>query len=84
MEDIWQAVLDEIQIEVSKPTYLTFFQNTYLISLENDIATIGAPTYITAQYIEKRYYALIKKSLDKKVNKDVSLIFSTSRRERKL
>ena len=84
MEDIWQAVLDEIQIEVSKPTYLTFFQNTYLISLENDIATIGAPTYITAQYIEKRYYALIKKSLDKKVNKDVSLIFSTSTRERKL
>lgn len=84
MEDIWQAVLDEIQIEVSKPTYLTFFQNTYLISLENDIATIGAPTYITAQYIEKRYYALIKKSLDKKVNKDVSLIFSTSIRERKL
>ncbi|MBP6098706.1 MAG: chromosomal replication initiator protein DnaA [Candidatus Levybacteria bacterium] len=84
MEDIWQAVLDEIQIEVSKPTYLTFFQNTYLISLENDIATIGAPTYITAQYIEKRYYALIKKSLDKKVNKNVSLIFSTATRERKL
>lgn len=84
MEDLWQSVLDEIQIEVSKPTYLTFFQNTYLISFENDIATIGAPTYINAQYIEKRYYALIKKVLDKKSGKDVSLLFSTATRERKI
>lgn len=84
MENLWQSVLDEIQVEVSKPTYLTFFQNTYLISFENDIATIGAATYINAQYIEKRYYALIKRVLDKKSGKDVSLLFSTATRERKI
>lgn len=77
MDDIWKEVLHEIELEVSKGTYLTFFKDTSLISFENSVATIGAPTPITAEFIEKRYYALIKNTLDKKTTQDVSLVFTS-------
>lgn len=84
MEELWKSVLDEIEVEVSKPTFLTFFKNTFLVSLAGDVATIGAPTYINAQYLEKRYYALIKRVLDKKSGKNISLLFSTAAKEKKV
>lgn len=76
MENTWKTVLDEIQVEVSKPIFHTFFKGTQLVSVENSVATISATTYMTADYIESRYYALIKKILAKKINDDsLSLVF---------
>ncbi len=77
MEDLWKQVLAEIQVEVSKPIFLTFFKPTTLVSVANSIATIDAPTHITADYIERRYYSLIKKSLDKKTGENLSLVFTS-------
>lgn len=77
MEQLWKSVLDEIELEVSKPTFLTFFKNTVLVSLNTNTATINAPTFIIAEYIEKRYYGLIKGIIDKKTGQSVSLIFTS-------
>src|SRR3990172_8591551 len=76
MDGIWKQVLEEIELEVSKPIFLTFFKPTVLVSLENSVATINSPTHITAEYIEKRYYSLIKKALDKKTGQNISIIFA--------
>jgi chromosomal replication initiator protein len=81
MEDLWKQVLDEIQIEISQPRFIAFFKSTVLISLENDIATIGSPNPMTADLLEKNYYALIKGILDKKLKSNVSLIFTIKRAE---
>jgi len=77
MEDIWKEVLHEIELEVSRGTFLTFFKDTTLLNFENSVATITAPTPITAEFIEKRYYALIKNIFDKKTQANVSLIFTS-------
>jgi chromosomal replication initiator protein len=79
MDDIWSSILSEIELEVSKPTFLTFFKKTRLVSLENSIATVFAPTYMIAEQIEKRYSSLIKTLLDKKTNKNISVVFTSSR-----
>jgi len=55
MDDVSKQLLAEIELEVSKPTYLTFF--------------------ITAEYIEKRYYSLIKRIIDAKTGNNVSIVF---------
>ena len=81
MDELWKQVLDEIQIEISQPRFIAFFKSTVLVSLENDIATIGSPNPMTADLLEKNYYALIKGILDKKLNKNVSLIFTIKRAE---
>ncbi len=78
MDDLWKSVLAEIEITVSKPTFHMFFRGTHLESLENNVATISAPTIMIADYIEKRYYGMIKQSIDKKTNQDVSLVFLTN------
>ncbi len=79
MEELWKSILAEIEVQVSKPQYITFFKGTSLVSLENSIATISSPTHMTADYIEKRYYSIIKQSLDKKTGENISLVFVTKR-----
>lgn len=78
MNDIWRQVLEEIELEVSKPIFLTFFKPTVLVSLENYIATIDSPTHIISEYIEKRYYSLIKRALDKKTGQNTSIVFTSN------
>ena len=83
MDTIWKQVLEEIQLEVSKGTYHSFFKNTHLKSLENNIATITAPSFMITTMIERRYYDLIKNILDKKTNGKSSLVFKTEEEEPK-
>lgn len=80
MDEIWKNVLAEIEVQVSKPQYITFFKGTSLLSFENSVATIASPTHMTADYIEKRYYSLIKQSIDKISKENVSLVFVTKRK----
>jgi chromosomal replication initiator protein len=78
MDELWKSVLAEIEVEVSKPNFLMFFKGTYLESLEENVATISAPSIMVADYIEKRYYSLIKQIIDKKSNSNVSVVFITN------
>lgn len=78
MEDLWKQVLAEIQVEVSQPLFLTFFKPTVLVSIVDSVATIDSPTHIVSSFIEKRYYALIKRVIDKKTGENVSLVFTSN------
>jgi len=77
MEELWKQVLAEVQIEVSKPVFLTYFKNTMLSSIESSVATIDTPNRIVSEHVEKRYYSLIKRILDKKTGQNISLIFTS-------
>lgn len=77
MEEIWKKTLEEVELEVSKPRFVTFFKQTQLLSIEDGIATIASPNYMASAYIEKNYYALIKRALDKNADGNFSLIFKT-------
>jgi len=72
---LWQAVLAEVEIQVSKPTFATFFNGTSLLSLESCVATIGCPNPLIQRMIETRYYALLKNTLDKHTSNNNSLVF---------
>jgi len=79
MDDIWKQVLAEIQIEISQARFVAFFKSTQLISLEEGVATIGSPNPMTADLLEKNYYAFIKNILEKKIGKETSLLFTVQR-----
>lgn len=76
MDDLWNQVLSEIQIDVSKGTFLMYFKHTQLAGIENGVATISVPTFIIADQLEKKYTTLIKAILDKKTGQETSVIFS--------
>lgn len=77
MEELWKQTLEEIELEVSKPRFVTFFKQTKLLSIESGVAEISTSNYMAAAYIEKNYYSLIKKALDKYSKQSVSLVFKT-------
>jgi len=74
-EVVWQNVLEELKIAVSKATFQTLFQKTQFLSLEHDIATVGCPSPYIQDLIEKRYYSLLKDILDRQTKTNNSLIF---------
>lgn len=74
--ELWQIILAEIEIQVSKPTFATLFKGTSLLSLENGVATIGCSNPMVQRLIETRYYSLLKNLLDKHTKTNNSLVFT--------
>jgi chromosomal replication initiator protein len=74
-ELLWKNILEEIKISVSKATFQTLFPYTQLISIENNIATIGCPSGYVQNLIETRYYSLIKDIVDRQAKINSSLVF---------
>ena len=62
MEDtggIWQAVLGEIELTVSRGNFVTWFKNTHLLEYTPQKAIIGVPNIFIKQQMERKYAELI-------------------------
>lgn len=77
MQDLWGRALGEVEVEVSRAVFLTLFKKTSLVSLEENIATISAPSVMIVDLLERRFYQIIKKALDKQTGQDIKLSFAS-------
>lgn len=64
-ERLWQAVLGEIEVSVSRGNYLTWFKNTRLLRFKDGVLTIGVANVFIKQQLEKKYNDLIMETLAK-------------------
>lgn len=62
-EQIWQAALGEIELNLSKPTFTTWFKNTYVHSFENGKIIICVPSAFYLDWLQKKYYQEIMTAL---------------------
>lgn len=62
---LWQAVLGEIELSLSRGNYLTWFKNTTLLKQDEDCLTIGVPSVFVRHNLERKYHALIMDTLKK-------------------
>lgn len=60
---VWQAALGELQLQVSKANYTTWLKDTQVISYEDGLFVIGAPTTFATEWLENRLQSLVKKTL---------------------
>ncbi len=72
---LWDKILGEAEIEVSRANFLTLFKRTSLISLQDNVATIAAPSGMIIDLLQRRFYDIIKKITDKHTNLDTKLVF---------
>lgn len=72
---LWEKILGEIEIDVSKANFLTLFKRTYLLSLEQNVATIAAPSSMIIDLLQRKFYDIVKKAVDKNVGNDTKIIF---------
>lgn len=73
--DLWNKVLTEVELDVSRANFLTLFKRTKLIALEDNVLTIAAPSAMIIDLLQRRFYDVIKKSADKHTKKNTKLIF---------
>lgn len=64
-DKLWQAVLGDIEITLSRGNYLTWFKNTQLIKHDGEKLVIGVPNVFIKQQLEKKYNDLVTETLQK-------------------
>jgi len=55
-EQLWQAILGEIELSLSKANFTTWFKNTFISSFENCRVIICVPNTFTKAWLEKKYH----------------------------
>jgi chromosomal replication initiator protein len=62
---LWQAVLGEIEVSVSRGNFVTWFKNTQLLQHSDEAAVVGVPNIFIKQQLERKYTSLILETLQK-------------------
>ncbi len=75
LKKLWKTTLGEIEIEVSKANFLTLFKPTSLLSVEDGVATIAAPSNMIIDLLQRKFYDIIQTAVDKNIGKDTKIIF---------
>jgi len=74
-EQIWQAVLGEVEIGLSRVNFITWFKDTFISSFENDKVVIGVPSEFVKKWLENKFYKIIKSSLEKIAGQKINEIY---------
>jgi chromosomal replication initiator protein len=74
-KDIWNKILTEIELEVSRANFLTLFKRTQLLSVEGNVITVAVSSAMIIDLLQRRFYDIIKKAADKHIGKDTKIIF---------
>jgi chromosomal replication initiator protein len=76
--ELWQAALGEIELNISKTNFITWFRNTDIIKLKESSVTIAVPNAFSKEWLENKYNKLILRALRNIApeTKDVDFIIS--------
>ncbi|HCC83467.1 TPA: chromosomal replication initiator protein DnaA [Candidatus Uhrbacteria bacterium] len=61
--ELWQAVLGEVELKLSRANFTTWFRDTFISEYHNGQVTIGVPNNFTLTWLEKKYHREILESL---------------------
>jgi chromosomal replication initiator protein len=75
-QEIWEAALGELQLQVSKPNYDTWLKDTSGISYKEDVFVIGVPNVFIAEWLRSRLLSLIKRTLTGITGKTIDIQFA--------
>lgn len=72
--EIWQAILAEFELVLSKANFTTWFKNTGISSYENGHAVICVPTAFAKSWLEKKHHVEIVKALERITAKPIKRV----------
>jgi chromosomal replication initiator protein len=62
-EQLWQAVLGELELSLSKANFTTWFNNTFISELDDNKVVIAVPNTFTKTWFENKYHDTITQAL---------------------
>jgi chromosomal replication initiator protein len=60
---LWERCLIEIEKEVSRPNFTTWFKNTYIVREESGTIFVGVPNEFVKDWLQNKYQKMILKAL---------------------
>lgn len=76
---MWQAVLGELEVGLSRANFTTWFKNTSLVSTENGEVIISVPNIFTKEWLENKYHKQIAEALRKSLPEVRSVTYRVGR-----
>ncbi len=73
-DELWNGVLGELELEISKPNFITWFVNTFIYSMENGEVVVGVPSAFTKSWMEKQYHTAILKAMRRISDEDIRTV----------
>jgi len=61
--ELWQVVLSDIEPQISKANFVTWFKSTYISSKKEGVVSIAVPNAFSKEWLENKYNKYILKSL---------------------
>ena len=80
-KEIWQSALGKLQIQVSKANYTTWLSDSQGLSCHDNIFVVGVPNVFVAEWLSKRLYPLVRKTLVDITGNDIDVRFEIHNRE---
>jgi len=74
-DHLWQAVLGEIELNLSKANFTTWFKNTFVSSFDEGRCVVCVPNTFTKAWLEKKYHKQILEALKSVSQGEVSQIY---------
>lgn len=75
-QELWQAALAKIELDLSRPNFLTWFQQTGIMDIENGAVTVFVPNAFAKEWLQNKYHKIILHTLRELENsiKDINYI----------
>jgi chromosomal replication initiator protein len=80
-KEIWQTALGKLQIQISKANYTTWLRDSQGLSCQDNLFVVGVPNVFVAEWLSKRLYPLVRKTLVDIMGKDIDVRFEIQNRE---
>ncbi len=61
--ELWQSVLAQMQLHISKANFATWFQNTEITLKDNEKVVISVPNAFSKEWLSNKYYKLMLKTM---------------------
>jgi chromosomal replication initiator protein len=81
LDELWESVLAEIEIKLSKPIFSTWFKDTYLVREKEGTITVGVPNDFIRTWLVEKYHKLILKCLRDRLDTVRSVDYVVSKKK---
>lgn len=62
-QELWQNVLSKIELDISRPSFLTWFQETGITHLDEGVATVCVPNAFVKEWLQNKFHKTILHAL---------------------
>src|SRR3989338_11684275 len=63
LQQLWQTALGEIELQISRPNFVTWLKNSRLLDKQEGVAVVSLPNNFAKEWVENKYHKIILAAL---------------------